>query len=136
MGFLKIFSCAVLASLTLASTVWGMSYSPSERLRIFATCAGRLSALEEHQRLFDGPASEITARQKARFDEIIAALLPHAVDHGMPGRQALAWQIEAKMAQAVLLQRAAFHRDSLLASRARSAARTRLSACDGLLLGA
>lgn len=113
-----------------------MPASPTERLQLFATCAGRLSALEEHQRLFDGPASERTAARKRAFDDIIAAMIPAAVDYGMPRMQALAWQVDAKMAHAVLMQQATFGTDDIRRRNAAQTVEIRLSDCDGLLLGA
>lgn len=110
--------------------------SPSEQLRVFATCAGRLSALEEHQRLFDGPASEKTAAQKRLFDDVISALIDDAVAYGMPRPQALNWQVQAKMAHAMLRQQATFGTSPSRADAAERVLRVEIAACDGLLLGA
>lgn len=110
--------------------------SPSEQLRVFATCAGRLSALEEHQRLFDGPASEKTAAQKRLFDDVISALIDDAVAYGMPRPQALNWQVQAKMAHAMLRQQATFGTSPTRTEAAERVLRVEIEACNGLLLGA
>ena len=136
MGSLKTILVCVLAPVLLASGAVALPFSPSERVKVFAQCAGRLSALEEHQRLFDGAASERTAQRKRLFDEVIGALIDDAVADGMPRRQALHWQVDAKMAQHVLLQQAYFGTDTRRATLAQQAANTYLNSCDGLLLGA
>lgn len=134
MGRMKIIALTLAAALAWAPAAWPVPFSTTERVKVFATCAGRLSALEEHQRLFDGPASEVTARRKAQFDDLIAALLQDAVERGLPGRQALAWQIEAKLALAALMQRVSFGQDPVQVREARGTVRERLRACDRLLL--
>lgn len=136
MSSLRTLIVGFIALVGLTAPAVSLPHSPSARVQLFATCAGRLSALEEHQRMFDGPASEQTAQHKAMFDEIISALMPDARAYGLPGRQALAWQIEAKMAHAVLMQRATFSTDPRAKERAQIASQARLSQCQGLLLGA
>lgn len=135
---------SVFKKLTLsAALVFGVTpafgafpSSPSEQLRVFATCAGRLSALEEHQRLFDGPASEKTAAQKRLFDDVISALIDDAVAYGMPRPQALNWQVQAKMAHAMLRQQVTFGTSPTRADAAERVLRVEIEACNGLLLGA
>lgn len=136
MGVLKTIFGAALALISANTAVQALPHSPSARVQVFATCAGRLSALEEHQRMFDGPASEVTAKHKATFDDVIAALLPDAHKQGMPRRQALIWQVEAKMSQAVLMQQATFGTDARRVQAAKQAAQARIDECSGLLLGA
>lgn len=71
---------------------------PDDPLRFFATCAGRMSALMEHQWIVDGPASEVTRARRAAVLDLVAALTP-------PGQEAqvMGWRIEAKAAHAALL---------------------------------
>ena len=73
---------------------------PDDPLRFFATCAGRMSALMEHQWIVDGPASEATQARRAAILDLVTALTP-------PGQEAqvMGWRIEAKAAHAALLAR-------------------------------
>ncbi|MCX7288748.1 MAG: hypothetical protein NTW20_14660 [Rhodobacterales bacterium] len=82
-------------------------------LREFAVCAGRFSALVEHQWLVDGPASDASAGTR---DSLLA--LVEAVEE--PGMDAtvMGWRIEAKVAQKALLQRAHFAKDRVADARA------------------
>lgn len=75
----------------------------TEQLRFFATCTGRLSALMESQWMFDGPASDLTKdRRDAMLSLVEAVALPE------DARRVLLWRVEAKQAQAALLQQAHF----------------------------
>lgn len=136
MSGLRTIIAAGLSSVFLMSDAFAMPGSASERVKAFAACAGRLSALEENQRLFDGPLSEKTAARKAMFDSLVEATLPDARAEGFSGRQALHWQVDAKMAQAVLLQQSVFGTDPARADEARQLANDYLATCDRLLLGA
>ena len=71
-----------------------------------ATCTGRLSALMEHQFLFDGPASEETRRRRDALADILDAIAPAGAETRL-----MALRIEAKAAHAALLSQAAFGRD-------------------------
>jgi hypothetical protein len=108
--------------------------SPSARLELFQTCAGRLSALIAHQWLVDPAASEATEATRDQFDALIDAVMPDAIAWGMPRQMALHWRIAAKAAQADLLATATFSLDPVRAARARRAADARLADCDGLLV--
>lgn len=81
-------------------------------LREFATCTGRFSALVEHQWLVDGPASEISARQR---DHLWA--LVETVAGPQEATLALHWRIEAKVAHKALLERAWFAADKVAENR-------------------
>ncbi len=66
MGDLKTFLVAMTLSLPAQAGEMAASFAPVDnQLLQFATCAGRLSALMEHQWLIDGPASERTATEVA-----------------------------------------------------------------------
>ena len=82
-------------------------------LREFSVCAGRLSALMEHQWLVDGPASEATSRQRDAMLALVEAVLPPEA-----APRAMHWRIEAKVAQAALLNRARFAKDPVAEARA------------------
>jgi hypothetical protein len=75
-------------------------------LRDFAVCAGRFSALVEHQWLVDGPASDASARQR---DSLLS--LVDAVAGPEEMQDAMAWRIDAKVSQKRLLDRAYFAGD-------------------------
>lgn len=133
MGVLKTF--VVLISILTAGAATGLPHSPSERARLFATCAGRYSALAEHERMFDGPASEIADKRRAQFDSLLEAVMPDARDWGMPGEMALSWRLTAKMAQAQLLQRSVFQSDAFIAEQSKRAADRFFAECRGHILG-
>ncbi|KAJ55735.1 hypothetical protein ACMU_13695 [Actibacterium mucosum KCTC 23349] len=116
----------------VATGAYALPNTPSERLRAFADCAGRFSALEEHQRLFDGPLSAQTARQVQFLNDLIAAMLPDAQE---TGREVLSWRIDAKFAQAALLQQAVFGTDNRRANRAQVLATQYIQGCRSLLPG-
>lgn len=103
-----------------------MSGDPTQ---VFATCTGRLSAMMEHQWMFDGPGSETTKAQRAAMIGLLDAVMPPGA-----GREVLARRIDAKMAQAALLTRATFNPDPEDAGRALRLARVRVAECTGLLL--
>jgi len=102
---------------------------PEQQLHTFATCAGRLSAVMEHQWLFDGPASEQTKLQRAAIIDLVEAVMP-------PDREpeVLQWRIAAKVAQLALLTRATFNPDARDAAWAQQQATRFARECTGLLL--
>ncbi len=81
-------------------------------LRDFSVCAGRYSALVEHQWLVDGPASEDAADRRDAMLELVAAVMP-----GDMAKTAMGWRVEAKAAQGALLSRAYFAQDAVAAKR-------------------
>jgi hypothetical protein len=81
-------------------------------LREFAVCAGRYSALVEHQWLVDGPASEASAGTR---DSLLA--LVEAVERPGMAATVMGWRIEAKVAQKALLTQAQFMQDAGAAAR-------------------
>ena len=104
----------------------GQGGLPTDPLTHFATCTGRLSALVEHQWRTDGPASEVTARQRDAMADLLAAVTPP--DAAIP---AMALRLEAKAAHAALLAQAHHGRD-----RAAQAQALRLiEPCRAMLLG-
>ncbi|MEL6509801.1 MAG: hypothetical protein AAGK28_15605 [Pseudomonadota bacterium] len=109
--------------------------SPSERVQVFATCAGRLSAFVDHQRTIGGLVPEQLETQRGNFEALLSATIPDAVDYGLPQAQAMDWQIHAKLAQSRLLMRADFYGDAIIKAKAREAAEAFLRECDRFLLG-
>ncbi|MEC7299627.1 hypothetical protein [Pseudooceanicola nitratireducens] len=96
---------------------------------IFAGCAGRFSAEMEHSWLIGRDETAVRGKRLAMIDLVDAALPPGR------GPEVLARRIEAKFAQAMLLQRASFSRDAGTASRAQARARAALRQCEALLPG-
>lgn len=131
MGNLRT-SVAALAALFATGAV-ALPYSPVARAELFATCAGRLAALERHQWLVDGPASEITGGQRAAMVDLLDAVLPDAHAQGLPETQAMAWRVGAMSAMSRLLHDAVFAADPVRAAPARDAASALIAACTGLL---
>ncbi len=95
--------------------------------KLFATCAGRLSALTEFQWLMDGPSSEQTARERDAMAALAEATAP-----GAASVQLMDWRLQAKVAQAALLHQAAFGRDPQ--GRAARRAERLVADCRALLL--
>ncbi len=100
---------------------------PDDPLHFFATCAGRMSALMEHQWLVDGPASEITQARRELVLDVVASLTP-------PGQevQVMAWRVEAKAAHAALLGQSR-HGPAPDQTRAAKRAETLLRSCEAYL---
>lgn len=111
---------------SLASTARAQDYA---QLQTFATCAGRLSAVMEHQWMFDGDASEQTKAQRATVLELISAIMEPNM-----GRQVLNWRLMGKQAHNVLLTRATFNDDASDAIWARDQATLFERECTSLLL--
>lgn len=85
--------------------------------------------------MFDGPASERTRRVVNQFEALLAAVMPDAIDYGMPGRQVWSWRVNAKQAQSLLLNRATFSQDDRLLERSKQASERYISECESLVLG-
>ena len=104
-----------LETFLAALAVGLVAHSPATAdplLREFSVCAGRYSALVEHQWLMDGPASEASAGKR---DSLLALI--EAVEGPGQHEAALSWRINAKVAQKALLQRAYFGRDAVAKKR-------------------
>ncbi|MEJ8560199.1 hypothetical protein QTO30_02380 [Yoonia sp. GPGPB17] len=118
--------CSALLS---APASHAQAFDPEQQLRIFAACAGRLSAVMEYQWMFDGDASEQTKMQRAAVIDLVEAIMPPE-----RGREVLHWRISAKLAQSALLTRATFNADASDAVWARQQAQRFERECTGLLL--
>jgi len=108
--------------------------TPTEQVRVFAICAGRFSALTQHQWLTDGPASEATERLRDAFAELLDAVGPAAREAGLPEGQETGWRVEAWADERALLTRAAFAQEPRDRDRAAAAAQAKLEMCRGLIL--
>ncbi|HEV8035877.1 hypothetical protein [Yoonia sp.] len=122
-------SLALTTALLSAPLAIAQPIDADEQLRTFATCAGRLSAVMEHQWMFDGPASERTEDLRDAVLELVEAVMP-----AERGAEVLQWRISAKVAQAALLRRASFNNDTRDAAWARTQAGRLEQECTGLLL--
>jgi hypothetical protein len=113
----------LLAALAVG-IVAGSPATADPLLRDFAVCTGRYAALVEHQWLVDGPASEASAGARDNLWALVEAV-------ARPGetKTAMAWRIDAKVAQRALLDRAHFANDK--AAEKRSA--QLLQACADLI---
>lgn len=118
--------CLLLAVLLPAQTAWALD--TQGRLYLFATCAGRLSALMEHQWLFDGAAADQTQAQRAAMLDLLAAILPSDA-----GPRVLHTRIVAKQAQQALLTRATFNTNPVDAAWATRQSARLIAECTGLL---
>lgn len=103
-------------------------------LRDFAACAGRYSATLERQWLLGLPGSDEIAKRRASFADLVDALLPIARTEGYGGRDILNWRIEAKFAQARLLQLGDFGTNHDNRAPAHEMAARYLTQCDQMLL--
>ena len=118
---------ALLCALAAAPAARAYSDLPDDPLHFFATCAGRLSALMEHQWLVDGPASEATKSRRAALLEVVEALTPPDA-----APRVMAWRIEAKAAHATLLGQSR-HGSPAAMARAARRAQALESACTAYL---
>ncbi|ALG89846.1 MULTISPECIES: hypothetical protein [Actibacterium] len=108
--------------------------SPSQRAEFFATCAGRLAALETRQRATQSPDVGKTEALRADFDLLLEATLPDAVDYGMPPAQATQWRSLGWGEIATLLADADYSFDAGRAARARQMIDRRILDCNALIL--
>ena len=124
-----------IGSSVVSADAAGFPISPSERACAFSECAGRYSAVAEHERLFNGVASEAAEHRRDLFVTLLDAVLPDAIDYGMPQEQTMSWRIEAKAGHARLLSAAVFGMRKTEAANAREAATDFIGNCDKYILG-
>ncbi len=117
------------ALLVLLTGTSASSMTAETQLRLFANCAGRLTAELEHAWLLDTGSASMIENQRAQVVDLLSAVIPP--DRGW---EVLNWRIDARAAQRALLQRATFGKDTHDAQWARDAAALYLNDCTGLLL--
>ena len=129
MGGLRTYLCATALCCALAAPLAARAGGdvPDDPLRFFATCAGRMSALMEHQWIVDGPASDVTKARRQSVLEVVAALTPAGQEARVMG-----WRVEAKAAHAALLA-ATRQGDPAAVRRAERRAMGLMAECDALL---
>ena len=118
---------ALLCALAAPLAARANSDIPDDPLHFFATCAGRMSALMEHQWLVDGPASDVTKARREAVLDVVASLTP-------PGQEAqvMGWRVEAKAAHAALLGQSR-HGPAEIRARAERQAAGLLRPCEAYL---
>ena len=121
------------AALLLALPASGAPFTPLDQARAFADCAGRLAALTEHQWMFDGPASEGTARRRDQFVALLEAIAPDLAPQDTA--QIMEWRVAAKAAQRAVLDLSAFAPDSRQRARTTAAATRVIGTCDRMIVG-
>lgn len=97
--------------------------------KVFAACAGRLSAEMEHQWLMSDPRADETEERREQMIALVQAVTPEGLEARM-----LNLRIEAKYAHRTLLNRASFSDNEREARWATALAKSEVSQCIGMLL--
>ena len=100
--------------------------------RMFASCAGRLSAEIEHSWLTQRPGTDILEDARDAFVSLAESVSVDADDD----HRAMSWRLNAKVAQAELLKRATFNSDAASAEWASKRADALASSCLAIVLQA
>ena len=111
-----------------------MPNAPGERAEFFASCLGRLSATREHAWLMGG-ADHQTEAAYSIFEDLLEAVIDDARATGLTGPALLSRRINAKMAQAQLLQAATFVENERQSRNSARLAEHYLLACQSLVIG-
>lgn len=82
-----------------AGPLCAQSLPPTDPMRLFATCTGRLSALMEYQWLVQDPGAEETEVLRDAMAEVLAAAIPQTA-----ASRAMDLRLQAKVAEAQVLQ--------------------------------
>lgn len=113
-----------------ASPATALTTSVDGQLQFFATCAGRLSALMEHQWTYDTASADRTKAMRAEMIDLVSAVMSES-----EGRDVLLLRVQAKHAQAALLHRATLSWDAGEADWAQDRAEALLTECTSILMG-
>ncbi|MFZ7089539.1 hypothetical protein [Primorskyibacter sp. 2E233] len=124
----------ILVFAGLAQPAPAMTSDAAEQIRFFATCLGRVSATMEHEWLM-GRSGDQAQGQRKLFESLVEAVLPDARRAGLTSAQVLNMRIEAKFAQARLLQTATFQTDERRKRYAARIAEREIGTCNSMLLG-
>ncbi|OAN73647.1 hypothetical protein A8B82_19225 [Sulfitobacter sp. EhC04] len=114
--------------LALTGTAQALPTSPSERAMLFAACAGRFAA----QETFWGQQPPAD-RDSDTFDTLTEAVLPAAIDYGMPPAVAQNAKFNAWRDHAYLRNDAEFSPDDGRRNRARDRLARELAECSDLI---
>ncbi|MAC77511.1 MAG: hypothetical protein CML66_05550 [Rhodobacteraceae bacterium] len=105
-----------------------------QRAHLFAICSGRLAALATHQSSTQQAAAPESRRLQAEFDMLLDAVMPDAMDQGVPDGQADRWRSQGWSEIAGHLANAYYSFDATVAEYARNATADRIAECRDLLL--
>lgn len=105
-----------------------------QRAELFAVCAGRLDALATHQKSVHDDGARSSRRMQAEFDSLLEAVMPDAVEQGMPRGQAVLWRSQGRTEIAGFLADMHYSFDPMLADLATAAANDRIGQCRALIL--
>ncbi len=100
-----------------------------ERAEFFATCAGRLDAISAHANARPIEESTEISEIAAEFSLLLDAVLPDALDEGVPKRAARRWRTGGWVEIAHLLQEINYSFDAGRAARAAEALQARVQTC-------
>lgn len=131
MGGLKTYVLGLLVAMICGTQALAAPDLSRDPARFFATCLGRFSATMEHEWLM-GRDGEQARDQRAMFETLLEVVAP---DSALSRADILHMRIEAKFAQAKLLQVASFHTDARQKRYAAGLARREIGSCAALLLG-
>ena len=130
----QYFVGSLVAAIFSGQMAVALPHSPSERAKLFATCAGHLGALAVQQRTAAPVKAPETEAMRQTFEMLLDAVMPDAVAHGMPESTAYNWRFNAWLDNADILNEVAFSFDETRAQRAQQLVDARLATCRDLLL--
>ncbi len=138
MGVLKTHIAAIALAILCAPPTHALSdgipNAPREQAQFFASCLGRFSAAREHAWLMGGEDRQAEVGF-SMFEDLLEAVSFDAQSLGISGQELLANRIEAKMAQARLMQAATFQQDPKRRRISARLADNHLLACKTLVIG-
>lgn len=118
---------AATAAFALPSTSW-------QQAEVFAVCSGRLSALAAQQNADGVPNHMETLAHMSNFDMLLEAVLPAAMQDGVPEQQVKIWRAQGWTEIARLLSDARYGYDMMMIDAANAGLRERITYCRSLIL--
>ena len=113
----RILLGAVL-SVSLSTALNALPVRAFERATAFATCAGRLEALAVYGRRLSAFDSDEVSELSSSFSDMLGAVLPFALDEGVPPNQPAKWRAGGWSETALLLNERDYSFDASRAQRA------------------
>lgn len=123
------YAIAALVGMSLSAGATTLPQSPSQQAQMFATCIGRLVALEEHLRHSDLNAASKTLATRKHFEALLDAVMPDALSYGMPEHVMWDRRVSAQQAHSLLLTRADYAADGRTMARAKQASVSFIEEC-------
>ncbi|WGW03290.1 hypothetical protein [Tropicibacter oceani] len=133
MGGLKTYVLGLIFW-AVAGVGQAMPLEIGDQARSFAACLGRYSATMEHEWLM-GRDGALAQDRRRLFESLLDAVTHDARTAGLTGAHLLHIRIEAKFAQARLLQTASLGQDARRARYAQSRASQLIGTCQAMVLG-